>query len=104
MPKSLDIGSPVVTGNKLRPDFLISISDEWLYILEVTVGFLNLTTNVERKADKHRNLVLQQSNKYTIVKFINLSMSVLGIFDKCTSESLDMLTDLRFDTATKNHI
>ena len=31
-------------------------------------------------------------------------MSALGIFDKGTSHFLDMLTDLQFDTATKNYI
>ena len=33
-----------------------------------------------------------------------LSMSALGIFDKGTSDFLDMLTDLQFDAATKNYI
>ena len=46
----------------------------------------NLRTNAERKAQKYRDLVLQQSNKYANVKFINLSMSALGIFDKSTSD------------------
>ena len=64
----------------------------------------NLRTNAERKAQKYRDLVLQQSNKYANVKFINLSMNVLGIFDKGTSDFLDMLTDLQFDAATKSYI
>jgi len=69
------------------------------------VGFeSNLGTNAERKAQTYRDLVLQQSDKHTNVKFINLSMSALGILDKCTSEFFDMLTDLQFDTATKNYI
>ena len=95
----------VVTGEDLRPDLLISISDEWLYILELTVGFqYNLRTNAERKAQRYRNLLLQQSNKYGNVKFINLLMSALGIFDKGASDFLDMLTDLQFDASTKNFI
>ena len=99
------ISPSVLTGDDLRPDLLISILEEWLYILELTVGFeSNLSTNAERKAQKYRDLVLQQSNKYANVKFINLSMSALGIFDKSTSDFLDMLTDLHFDTATKNYI
>ena len=65
---------------------------------------LIISTNAERKAQKYRDLVLQQSHKYANVKFINLSMSALGIFDKGTSDFLDMLTDLHFDTATKNYI
>ena len=95
----------VVTGDDLRPDLLISVSEEWLYILELTVGFeSNLRTNPERKAQKYRDLVLQQSNEYANVKFINLSMSALGIFDKGTSDFLDMLTGLQFDAGTKNYI
>ena len=89
----------------MRPDLLISISDEWLYIIELAVCFeSNLRTNVKRKAQKYRDLVLQQSSKYTNVKFINMSMRALGIFDKCTSDFIYMLTDLQFDTATKNYI
>jgi len=77
------ISSCVVTGEDLQPDLLISklesILDKCLYILELTVGFeSNIRTNAKRKAQKYRDLVLQQSNKYTDVKFINLSMSVLG--------------------------
>ena len=31
-------------------------------------------------------------------------MSPLGIFNKCTSDYLDMLTALQFDNTTKNYI
>ena len=90
---------------KLKFEKNILISDEWLYILELTVGFeSSLWTNAETKAQKYKDLVLQKSNIYTNVKFINLSMSALGIFDRCTSDFLDMLTDLQFDDATKNYI
>ena len=64
----------------------------------------NLRTNAERKSQKYGDLVLHQSNKYPKVKFINLSMSALGILDKYTSDFLDMLTHLQFDAATKNPI
>jgi len=97
--------SSVVTGEDLQPDLLISnlesILDKCLYNLELTVGFeSNLRTNAKRKAQKYRDLVLQQSNKYSNVKFIKLSMNALGIFDKCTSDFLDMQTDLQFGAAT----
>ena len=64
----------------------------------------SLWTNAETKAQKYKDLVLQKSNIYANVKFINLSMSALGILDRCTSDFLDMLTDLQFDDATKNYI
>ena len=72
------ISSSVVTGDDLQPGPLISISDEWLYILELTVSFeSNLRTNAKRKAQKYRDLIQQQSNKFIIVKFINLTLGIL---------------------------
>ena len=49
-------------------------------------------------------MVQQQSNKYKNVKIINLSMSALGIFAKCTPDFLDTLTALQYDNTTKNYI
>ena len=47
------ISTFVITGEDLRPDLLLSISDEWLYILELTVGYeSNLRINAKRKAQK----------------------------------------------------
>ena len=88
------ISSSVVNGDDLPPDLLLSISDEWLYISAFTVGF----------ESNRRDLVQQQSNKYKHVKLINLSMSPLGIFDKCTSDFLDIITALQFYNTTKNYI
>ena len=99
------ISTSVVTGDDLRPDLLKSISGNWLYILELTVGFeSNIRTNAERKAQKYRDLIQQQSNKYANIKFVDLLMSALGIFDSCASDFVDMLTDLDYDTATKHYI
>ena len=43
------ISSSVITGDYLRRDLLLSISNELLYILELTVGFeSNLKSNAER--------------------------------------------------------
>ena len=61
----------------------------------------SLRTNAERKAQKYKDLVQQQSNKYKKAKFINLSMGALGIFDKRTFDFLDMVTALQFDNTTK---
>jgi len=55
-----------------------------------------------KKAQNYRDLVQQKSIKYTNITFINLSMSALGIIDKCTSDFLDMLINVQFDIATKN--
>ena len=43
----------VVTGDTLRPDLLLAISNKCLYILELTVGFENnLLSNFSRKKNK----------------------------------------------------
>ena len=85
----------VVTEDDLQPDLRMSLSDKWLYILELTVGFgSNIRTNGKRKARKYRDLVQQQSDKYANVKLISRSMSALDIFDNFTSDFLDMLTDV----------
>ena len=99
------ISPSVDTGDDLRPDLPIAISDKWLQILELTSGFKsNIRSNADRKAQKCRDLVQQQSNKYANIKFISMSMSALGIFDNCTYDFLDLLTDLEYDAATKYYI
>ena len=39
----------------------------------------------------------EQKKHYKFVKFVNLSISSLGVFSKECDASLDMLNDLRFD-------
>ena len=48
----------VVTGDTLRADLLLAISNKCLYILELTVGFENnLLSNFSRKKNKYANLI-----------------------------------------------
>ena len=61
-------------------------------------------TNAERKAQEYRDLAQQQSNKCANVKLINLSSSAIGIFDNCRSNLLDILSDVKYDTATKRYV
>ena len=42
--------------------------------------------------------------QYCITKYVNLSMSALGVFDQHTSSFLDMLKDLKYDITTRNYI
>ncbi len=71
----------ILTGDTYRPDLLLSCSNGNLYVVELTVGYeTNLENNVERKKAKYRELMRQLGNNYRQVKFINLSMSSLGIF------------------------
>ena len=95
----------VITGDDLRPDLLLSLSNKSLYILELTVGYeSNLGSNAERKKQKYRELEQQLKNKYDKVNFVNLSISALGIYDKSTTDFIDMMKTLKFDKRSTNYI
>ena len=89
----------ILTGDTYRPDLLLSNGN--LYVVELTVGYeTNLENNVERKKAKYRELIRQLGNNFRQVKFINLSMSSLGIFAHECSTFFDMLENVGLH---KNH-
>ena len=70
-----------ITSDSLRPDVILSTAENVMYILELTVGFeTNLSNNVSRKELKYHPLLTDLANDYKQNKFINLSISSLGIF------------------------
>ena len=88
----------IVTGDTFRPDLLLSINSDCLYIPELSVGYeSNLQTNVDRKRRRYEDLITQQKKQFKAVKFVNLSISSLGVFSKECHSFLDMLNDLGFD-------
>ena len=92
------ISPSVITGDQLRPDFLLAIENKVLCILELTVGFeTNLKTNSVRKHENYLPLIADQKKKYNQVKFINVSVSSLGVFAESTKSLFDMLQDLKYD-------
>ncbi|CAB4041462.1 Hypothetical predicted protein [Paramuricea clavata] len=92
------ISPSVITGDELRPDLLLTIENKTLYILELTVGFeTNLKTNSDRKHEKYLTLITDQENIYDEVKFVNVSISSLGVFGESTNILFDMLHDLKYD-------
>ena len=92
----------VVTGDKYRPDLLLTTKDNCLYILELTVGYeTSLRNNINRKHEKCKELIRELNSHFTTVKFINLSISATGVFEKESSTFLKMLKDLDID---ENHI
>ena len=77
----------IITGDSLRPD-LVLVTDTSLYILELTVGFeSSLQINSDRKKAKHHSLISDLTPTFSNIKFINLSMSTLGLLSK-SSDSL----------------
>ncbi len=95
----------VITGDVYRPDQLILTEENCLYILELTVGYeTNLRNNINRKHLKYKKLIMEQRNKFQCVKFINLSISALGVFDKESAAFLKMLEDIHVDKIHKLNI
>ncbi|CAB3992804.1 Hypothetical predicted protein, partial [Paramuricea clavata] len=88
----------IITGDTYRPDLLLSLSNDSLYVVELTVGYeTNLENNVNRKKAKYKELVKQLDENFNEVNFINLSMSSLGIFAQECSTFLEMLGNVGLD-------
>ena len=94
-----------ITGDHLRPDVLLVLPNKCIYILELTVGFeSNIRKDSHREHEKYQNLVRQQEPLFSIVKYINLSISTLGVLDQLSLGFLDMLKDLNYNSSARNYI
>ena len=63
---------------------------------------LTSDNSINRKHLKYEKLIMDQKKKFTSVKFINLSIGALGVFDKESATFLKMLEDMHLDkTHTK---
>ena len=94
----------LITGDDLRPDMLILTSNT-LYVVELSVGFeTNLNNNASRKFEKYRHLLHDLESKYRHVKFVNLSISSLGIFGQSCNSFIQMCTDLSINTGHTKYI
>ena len=90
--------SCIITGDQLRTDMLLSIGETTLYMIELTVEFeTNLNSNAESKHEKYHQLTRDLSSDFHNIKFINLSLSALGIFGKSCEPLIDMCKELEFD-------
>ena len=98
------ISPSVITGDELRPDLLITLENKCIYILELTVGFeSNLLINATRKRQKYQDLINEQLKNYEKVKFVNLSISSLGVFSHSSLDFTEMLKDLKFDEQCRKY-
>ena len=87
-----------ITGDTFRPDILLATKDKKLFVLELTVGFeTNLNINSQRKKDKYQELLQALNSQFSSVKFLNLSVSCLGIFGRSTDSFIDMCKELEID-------
>ena len=95
----------IITGDKHHPDLLLTTKDNCLYILELTVGYeTNLRNNIERKQSKYAALIQDQMNHFKTVKFVNLSVSALGVFDQESSSFIEMLKKLNVDNNHQKYV
>ena len=75
--------------------FILSLFLLFLYLLELTVGFeTNLNINAHRKTEKCHQLLQTLSCQFSLVKFVNLSVSCLGMFGCSADSFIDMCKDL----------
>ena len=88
----------IITGDTFRPDILLVTKDKKLFVLELTVGFeTNLNINSQRKKDKYQELLQALNSQFSSVKFVNLSVSCLGIFGLSADSFIDMCKELEID-------
>ena len=74
---------------------IIIIQSKCLYVLELTVAFKsNLNNNAVPKKEKYLKLIKEMSRNYRCVKFVNLSLSSLGVFSHECFSFLDMMNDI----------
>ena len=78
-----------------HPDLLLKTDNNYLYNLELTVGFeYNLDTNATGKHTKYASLLSDLQRQYKCVSFVNLSMSSLGIFGNSCNSFIKMCYSL----------
>ena len=100
------LNASIINGENYRPDLLFLIQSKFLvYVLELTVGFeSNLNNNAVHKKEKYLNLINEMSRNYRCVRFVNLSMSSLGVFSDECSTLLDMMNDIGIDKKQQLYI
>ena len=64
----------------------------------------NVNNNAVRKKEKYLNLINEMSRNYRSVRFVNLSMSSLGVFSDECSTFLEMMNDIGIDKKQQRYI
>ena len=92
-------------SDNFDPDLVFVSPDNKIYILVLTVGFeTNLQVNAERKRAKYQSLIETLKSKYTDVKFVNLSISSLGIFGLCCTFFVEICDVLAVDMGHQRYL
>ena len=73
-------------------------------IIIIIIIIIIINNNAMRKKDKYLNLINEMSRNYRCVRFINLSMSSLGVFSNEFSTFWDMMNDIGIDKKQQRYI
>ena len=82
--------------------FLVLFCSHHHYIIIIII--IIIIINAVRKKEKYLNLINKMSRKYRCVRFVNLSMSSLGVFSDECSTFLDMMNDIGIDKKQQRYI
>ena len=63
-----------------------------------------VATCLTRKRQKYQDLINDQHKNYENLKFVNLSMSSLGVLSRTSLDFSEMLNDLRFNEQCRTSI
>ena len=74
-----------------------------VFIIIVIIIIIN-NNNAMRRKEKYLNLIKKMSRNYRCVKFVNLSMSSLGVFSNECSMFLDVMNDIGIDKKQQPYI
>ena len=84
---------------------MLTTKENGLYILELIVGYeINLRNNVERKRSNYAILIKELLKHFKTVKFVNLSIWALGVFDHESSAFIEKFKELNVDNNHQKYI
>ena len=89
----------------MRPHSHLSNSHKLFYILNIPARCkYTIRTNVKRKQQNYTSFRHQQNKLYKKLKFVNLKISALGIYDKCLTNFCGQPRNSYFETTSKEFI
>jgi hypothetical protein len=83
------------------------LQNKCIYMLELNIGFessnLLLSSNATGKSKKYQELINEQHKNSEKVKFVNTSISSLGVFSESSLGLIEMLKDPKFDERCRKY-
>ena len=75
-----------------------------MFIIIIIIIIIIINNNAVRKKEIYLNLINEMSRNYRCVRFVNLSMSSLGVFSDECSTFFDMMNDIGIDKKQQRYI